>query len=83
MELCQPLPHFVVVCVQSQWLGAVQLGAGEDLPAGRRNLQMRPGVPTHPPQGNVALLAHSKHSGHAETFHLQQSARRSAYLRFK
>lgn len=44
-------------CVQSQWLGAVQLGAGEDLPADRWNLQMRPGVPTHPPQGNFCLFA--------------------------
>lgn len=50
-------PHLVVVlCVQSQWLGAVQLGAGEDLPADRWNLQMRPGVPTHPPKGIFIYL---------------------------
>lgn len=51
-----PQPNAVVFCVQSQWLVAVQLGAGEDLPADRWNLQMRPGVPTHPPQGNFLLF---------------------------
>lgn len=50
--------------MQSQWLVAVQLGAGEDLPADGWNLQMRPGVPTHPPQGNffVIVRIHLKRS---------------------
>lgn len=38
---------------QSQRLPTVQLGAGEDLPAHRWNVQMWPGMPAHPPQGNV------------------------------
>lgn len=45
-------PLFFVSVLQSQRLAAVQPGAGEDLPADRRNLQMWPGVPAHPPQGN-------------------------------
>lgn len=42
----------VLVCnLQSQWLGAVLSRPGEELPAHRRDLQVWPGVPTHPPKG--------------------------------
>lgn len=52
--------NVAVFCVQSQRLGAVQLGAGENLPADWWDLQMRPGVPTHPPQGNTFRPVSSK-----------------------
>lgn len=49
-------PLFFVFVLQSQRLAAVQPGAGEDLPADGRNLQVWPGVPAHPPQGNSRSL---------------------------
>lgn len=67
--MCSLPSNVVVFCVQSQWLVAVQLGAGEDLPADGWNLQMRPGVPTHPPQGDFVFF------GFFVLIHLKVSSR--------